>query len=684
MMLRRFVTVATIALLACGRTEPVAEKAAPDIILVTIDTLRADALGFAGQRAVETPFLDRLARQSIVFTNAHAHNVVTLPSHANILTGLHPHQHGVRDNAGYTLDAKFPTVATLLKQKGYATAAFVGSFALDGRYGLNAGFDVYDDKVPEGSGKLDFKVAERRAEDVLKPAVQWWNGQSRPRFMWVHLYDPHTPYEAPKEIAARYVDNAYLGEVAYVDSALSRFLGPLIQADTTVIVTADHGEALGEHGELTHGLFAYEATLKVPLLVRDATVKPRADAAPARHIDLVPTILERAGIEKPADLPGQSLLAEARAPGQTYFEALSASLNRGWAPLVGVISDGHKYIDLPLPELYDLRADPAETSNIHAEQRRVTAALRALLAAGAPHKPDENRVVSAEQAAQLLSLGYVSGTAARKSYTVADDPKKLVEIDGMLHRMVEHYQRGERQSAVMIARDVVRRQPDLAVAREMLAVMLQDMEQTEAGIETLQQAVERGTATDAVKMKLGVLLSRSGRSKEAVELLAPFVQQNDPDVLNAYGTALADLGRPAEAAGQFNRILASDPRNAAAHQNLGIVALKSGNAALAEQHLNRALSIDPQLPLALNALGVVYARTARANQAIEAWRKAIAADARLYDAMFNLAIVARQNARADVARTALEQFIRTAPPAQYRNEIASARRMLDEVKRTGA
>jgi Flp pilus assembly protein TadD len=252
-----------------------------------------------------------------------------------------------------------------------------------------------------------------------------------------------------------------------------------------------------------------------------------------------------------------------------------------------------------------------------------------------------------------------------------------------LHRMIEQYQRGEREAAVRIGKEVVRLQPDMAVAREMLAFMLQDMERTEAGIETLQQAVARGTATDAVKIRLGLILSESGRAAEAVEILSPFANRNDVEVLNAYGIALADIGRLPEAVRHFERVLSVDATNATAHQNLGIVALRAGQVQLAEQHLNKALSIDPELPLALNTLGVVYARTGRANEAIETWRKAVALDSRLYDALFNLAIVSGQNQRWDVARSALTQFIETAPAKRYARELASARQMLDEVERRG-
>ncbi|HYO77013.1 MAG TPA: sulfatase-like hydrolase/transferase, partial [Thermoanaerobaculia bacterium] len=684
MRFRKLIALAALAVLACNHAAETPRSAPPDIILITIDTLRADALGYAGQREVETPFLDQLARESIVVTNAHSHNVVTLPSHTNILTGLYPYQHGVRDNAGYTLDPKYQTVAALLKQKGYATGAFVGAFPLDARYGLTPGFDVYDDKYPEGTGKLDFKVAERPAEQVLMSATQWWSSQtSGPRFMWIHVYDPHAPYAPPGAFASRYEGRAYLGEVAYVDSVLSRYIAPLLQPQTMVIVTADHGEALGDHGEMTHGLFAYEATLKVPLLVRaPAAAKPRTDDQPARHIDIVPTILEQAGIAKPDDRLGLSLLQDRAKVGPTYFEALSASLNRGWAPLVGVIEQGHKYIDLPLPELYDLAADKAEGTNLFSEKRRVTTALRSTLAASAPKKTNDTRAaVSPDQTAQLLSLGYLTGSTTKTSYTAADDPKKLVEVDNMLHRMIELYQRGRHDDAIATAKEVVALQPDMPIAREMLAFMLQESERSEAGIETLQQAVERGTATDAVKIRLGLLLSESGRAQEAVAILAPFANKSDVEILNAYGIALADVGRHAEAIAQFQRVHTIDATNATAYQNLGIVALRSGQVQLAEQYLDRAPSIDRELPLALNTLGVVYVRTGRTDRAIETWRRAVAIDPRLYDALFNLAVVSGQNARWDIARNALKQFIATAPPQRYGRELASAKQMLKEVER---
>ena len=673
--------VTVLILGMCARPETAAGP--PDVILITIDTLRADALGFAGNRGVQTPFLDRIASESVVFTNAHAHNVVTLPSHVNILTGLYPYQHGVRDNAGYVLDPKFRTLAPLLKERGYATGAFVGAFPLDARYGLPPGFDIYDDRYPEGAGKLDFKVPERSADEVLSLATKWWSGQSGKRFVWIHLYDPHAPYAPPGEFASRFASAPYLGEVAYVDSAIEKHLGPLLKSDREIllVITADHGEALGDHGELTHGLFAYESTLKVPLLVRDPrTTKARVEKRSARHIDIAPTILARAGAAKPADLLGKSLLEFDEPDRSSYFESLSASLNRGWAPLVGLIDQGHKYIDLPIPELYDLASDPAETKNLFDERRRVTNQLRKILADSAPSGAAP-RNVSPDQAAQLLSLGYVSGNAAKKSYTVADDPKNLIDVDALIHRMIEAYQLGQHEQALKTAHEVVRRQPDMPMGREMLAFMQQTTEQPEAGIATLREAIARGNATDGMKMRLGLMLSESGHAKEAVDVLAPFSNSTDVDLLNAYGIALSDLGRHGEALRQFQRVLEIDATNATAYQNRGIVALRSGDAATAEQSLGRALQLDPTLPLALNTLGVIYAQSGRDGEAIEVWRKAIDIEPKLYDALFNLAVIAGRNQRWGIARAALQRFLATAPPSRYGKDLATAKSMLREVEK---
>jgi arylsulfatase A-like enzyme/Flp pilus assembly protein TadD len=672
--------MAIVALLRCHRAT---ETAAPtDVILVTIDTLRADALGFRGNTRVRTPFLDSLAARGTVFTHAHAHNVVTLPSHTNILTGLYPWQHGVRDNAGFTLASEHPTIASRLREAGFATGAFVSAFPLDSRFGLDRGFDVYDDAYPATSNALDFAVQERPGSETLQHAAQWWQSNAgRKRFLFVHLYEPHAPYLPPPPFRDEYRNDLYLGEVAAADAMLAQTLGPLLKEspDALVIITGDHGEALGDHGEKTHGLFAYESTLAVPLLVVDPSRKASVDERYVRHVDIVPTILARAGITAPPELKGRSLFAEGD-PGYTYFEALSASLNRGWAPLVGAIEGGRKLIELPIPELYDLPSDPKETRNRFADERRSVTSIRAKLRADAPAGNAKRQDVGSEEQATLLSLGYLSGTSSSKTtYTAADDPKNLIGIDNELHDAIAAYQMGDLARALQRAKAIVTARPDMEIAQQMLAFFLTQNERPDEAIQVLERRVETGRANDATRIRLGLLLSETGRAREAIALLRPFADRTDPDLLNAYGIALADDGDVPGAVKQFERILATDSANARAYQNLGIVALRAGQIQRARGYLEKALSLSPKLPLALNALGVVEARMGNHDAAIEHWSRAVAIDPSQFDALFNLGLVAANAGRADVARKALREYLERAPATRYAAERAQAANVLQRL-----
>ena len=679
---KRFAIVFLAALLSACRAHeaaaPASAASAGDIVLVTIDTWRADAAGFAGNTRVKTPFLDSLARRGAVFTNAHAHNVITLPSHVNILTGLNPYEHGVHENAGYVLDEKIETLAERLHANGYATGAFVAAFPLDARFNLDQGFDVYDDNYGKGRSTSHFALQERPATAVLEAAANWWRStEGRKRFLWVHLYEPHAPYAPPQPFANEYRDRLYLGEVAATDDALARQLAPLLNDQTTIIVTADHGEALGDHGELTHGLFAYESTLKVPLIVAGPGVSAHRENGYVRHIDIAPTILERAGIT--AKLPGQSLLHPLK-KSDTYFEALSASLNRGWAPLTGLIRDDLKFIDLPLSELYDLQHDPGETQNLYIERRRESTATRAALRA-LPLAPDASRSISSDEAARLRSLGYLTGTS-RPNITAADDPKNLVHIDETIHRVIELHERGESQKAVQLAREIVREQPRMAAGRELLAFVLQESEHVPEAIASLEELVKSGQASTSAKSQLSKLLTETGRAPEAITLIAPLAASADADadVINTYGIALSEAGRGREAVTQFQRAIALDPNNAPAYQNLGIAALRANDLQAAEQNLTRALQLNPRLPLALNTLGVVYIRKADPARAQDAWKRSFAIDRRQYDALYNLGLLAAQRGQRDEARAALSEFVRIAPPARYRRDIAAARTMLEKLR----
>jgi arylsulfatase A-like enzyme/Tfp pilus assembly protein PilF len=674
-----------------------------NVLLVTIDTLRADAVGAYGGRA-RTPNMDRLAAGGVRFDFAHAHAVTTLPSHASILTGLYPTQHGIHDNSGFRLSPGVPTLASRLKSQGFETAAFVGAFPLDSRFGLTTGFDLYDDHYPGTSGGREFVLPERRGDAVVALATAWIGAQRGRWLAWVHLFDPHAPYKPPAPFDREYQASPYYGEAAYTDSVLEPLLAAATAASgsqpTLVIVTGDHGEGLGDHGEQTHGLFAYEATLRIPLIVAQlpaggpgwsgAGQSPESRAGrvvstPASHVDLVPTVLDLLRMPAAGDLPGRSLLAsmeghDGAVARASYFEALSASLNRGWAPLRGVVAGREKYIDLPLPELYDLGADPDEKANIvdgrQERQRALDLALRAIPASAAA---TERKSTDAEAAERLRALGYVTGSARPKArYTEADDPKRLIGVDQDVHRAIDLYQRGRAAEAVPIYRQMIASHPTMEVAYSHLAMLQWELGSPDAAVATLRAALAAGVKSVVILTKLGTYLAESGHGSDAVPILQEAVSGDAPDLdaLNALGIALARAGRTEEAAVQFRRILQISPAHAMALENLGSIALEKQDYEAARGFFTRALATDPSSAQAHNGLGVVELQSGNRRAAIEHWKAAVATDPANFYALYNVAIQLVADGRRDEARPYLERFARTAPPALYAADIRRVQAML--------
>ncbi len=663
-----------------------------NVLLVTIDTLRADALGSYGGRAA-TPNLDALAARGARFTFAHSHAVLTLPSHASILTGRYPYEHGIRDNGGFRVRDGEATLATRLKPRGFSTGAFISAFPLDQRYGLQAGFDQYDDRVSEVGKTTEVAVPERRADATVTAALEWIGRQSGKWFSWVHVFDPHAPYSAPDEWKSRYPSDAYAGEVAWTDAAL----GPLLQAletqprPTLVIVTADHGESLGEHGEMTHGVFAYEATLRVPLIVAEVTPnrKPargiRVDA-PARHVDIVPTILDAVGADAEApssELAGVSLIKTITS-GDTsdrplYFESMMPTLTRGWAPLRGVIVAGEKFIDLPIQELYDLRADAPELQNAAALRADRIAVLQNLLRGfnvAPPGRPMEEAASARER---LRALGYTSGSPVpvRDKYTEADDPKRLIDLDRLLHTANERFLEGNVNDAMAICQQVIERRPDMADAYRQLAFLLWHTGRQSAAIGVLSSALARGVTQRALQVKLGTYLAEAGAAGKAIALLET-LPSDDTEVLNALGIAYASSNRRADAERMFRRAMDLDPTNGLAHQNLGTLHLLANDLASAEQTLRAAIAIDPSLAEAHTTLGVVLAQSNRRPEAVDAWKRAIELEPTEFKALYNVTVELLKQGRTDEARHYGQRFIATAPPPLYAADIARVRQLLGE------
>jgi Flp pilus assembly protein TadD len=508
----------------------------------------------------------------------------------------------------------------------------------------------------------------------------------------VHLFDPHAPYQAPEPFRSRYAADPYGAEVAYVDSQLGAFIGRLHEQGalekTLLVVVGDHGESLGEHGEATHGTFAYNATLSVPWILRGPGLEAGRFAPRVRLVDVVPTVLDLLGIDPPASVDGVSLRAFLRAPSSyqpkdTYFEALNSHLTRDWAPLRGVVRGRHKFIDLPLAELYDLEADPAEATNAISGRAALASELRAAVeretGKGEPMSPSADE----ETRKRLESLGYLVApvTGARKSsYSEEDDPKRLIAYVAMHEQASELFVQGRPEEALALLREVLEKQPGSSFAYQKLAYALRQLGRTPEAIQVLEEGISRGVTDLSLLALLGSYLLDVSDLPRALALLEGLAADH-PEFAEAHnylGVAYARLGRPLEAEREFARVLELDPSSASASNNLGSLFLERGEDAKAVPHLKRALELDPSSASASNGLGVAHARAGDLESAIAAWRRAVELSPTQFDAMLNLGLALADRSPAEAA-SFLRRFLSEAPPTRYRMEIQKAGALLGEL-----
>ena len=682
-----------------------------NVLLITIDTLRADRVGAFGGPAGLTPSLDRLASEGIQLTRAYTAAPLTLPAHASILTATSPPVHGLRTNGLFRLGPAIPTLATVLKGAGYRTGAFVGSFVLDARFGLNRGFDEYDDRYGEKRAGDPAEGAERRGEEVVKPALSWINRQSNPQseirnpqspwFAWVHLYDPHEPYRAPEPYASQH--QPYDAEVAYADAMIGRLLAGLPQGAldrTAIMVAADHGESLGEHGERSHGVFIYDVTMRVPWIIRTPGLRHGVSNALVRLIDLAPTMLDLVGIAGPPEFEGRSLVpsigGHAVDMPPAYLEAMDANITRNWAPIAGLVSETYKLIDVPIPELYDLASDGKEATNLFSREPERARTLNALLQSLVTSfhgrgSSAEKTTLNADARQRLQALGYVAASPLRapgasagqaadragRRYTDADDPKMLIGAANDLQRALATFNAGSPDEAMTEARAIVRAHPDFVTAYGVIASMQRDAGDLRGAIATLEDVVRRG-ADQSVMVVLAGYLQEAGALDRSIAVLEAILAAH-PDYADAYnslGVAYSRLGRHGEARAAFEHVLQLDPTSATAYENLGVDQLGAGNLAAAAADLARAIAIDPRLARAHNALAAVYLRQRREADAIAEWRLALEIEPKLYDALYNVGTTLWDTGHRDDARPFLDRFVRDAPPQRYGPDVARIRRML--------
>jgi len=618
-----------------------------NVLLISVDTLRPDRLSCYSDEFVQTPHIDSLASRAVVFSRAFAHNPTTLPSHANILLGTTPLFHGVHDNAQFKVAGEFVTMAEYLKSNSYATGAFIGAFPLDSRFGLAQGFDVYDESFPSGSA-TDFAAPERRAEEVVRAAVDWIAGQHSAWFSFVHLWDPHTPYSPPEPFLSQYKDDPYSGEAAYVDSQLGKLFDFLdrenLLQNTLIVLTGDHGESLGEHGELTHNYFAYNSTMWVPLIISVPGMEAGRVAEYACHADIFATICDILQIDKPPFLQGVSLVPAMRGKKiearPIYIESLDPYYNRGAAPLRGFIMGGKKFLDSPVPEYYDLVSDFQEENNQAAEidvnrQRKILDDLKEELsssrAASATSPLDE------ETMRRLRSLGYISSAQPRikESYGPEDDLKAILPYQQKLDAAVILFDEGKQDESIHMLEGIIQEKKDMVRAYIYLFPMYQRQGQNTKALEILKQGYQYNPENYDILTAYGMLLSEAGQIDLSLAVLhkALAMIDFDPKVWDLLGVAYWRKGDEPKALEYYRKALALDPDSAKTHSNLGALFFSRSmrtqdrtdyNQAM--EYFKKAIEYDPSLVVAYRGLGLGYKAVGRANDAITVWEKGLAVD----------------------------------------------------------
>jgi arylsulfatase A-like enzyme/Tfp pilus assembly protein PilF len=640
---------------------------AGNLLLVSIDTLRADHLGSYGYAAAQTPRLDALARSGLRFARATTVMPLTLPAHASLLTGTFPAWHGVRDNGGFYLGDDQVTLAELLREKGYRTGGFVSSFVLDSRWGIAQGFETFfDDFDLEKYGdKGGMDVIQRPGSETVDQAVSWLGAdRERPFFAWVHLYDPHTPYEAPEPFRSRFpatLAGAYDAEIAAADAQLGRLLDTLeLQGrldETLVVVTGDHGEMLGEHGEATHGFFIYDAATRIPVIVAGPGVPSREVFDQVRIVDLMPTALELLGRSIPSHVQGASLMPLARGQRLSLVaqsESWYPRYHYGWSELVSVQDERFHYIRAPRPELYDLRADPGELKDTaKGDPERVATLDRALQAHLQRTKSDTAaqgpQTVDSETEEKLAALGYVgaSGGARNLEDRPRGDPKDKIGLYNLIKQASGASAEGRLQDAIAKVKEALRADPEIVEAYMLLGNFQKKAGQAGEAIGSYKRALERDPEHQGALFSLAVAYKDEGRLDEA---RVGFERARDLDPRNGRVLwQLADLhlrkGEPDQAEAVIKDALTRKVEEHRFLLKLAESQIEAKRYDEAEKSLRLALEKKPDLATAHFNLGLVHEEKGDVDAAMAAYEAELAGNAKAHRAAFNLAKLLQKRGR---------------------------------------
>ncbi len=599
-----------------------------NVLLITIDTLRADKLSCYGNKQVKTPHIDELAREGVLFSRAFAHNPLTLPSHANILLGTTPPYHGVHDNMNFAIRDDFITLAEHLKNSGYRTGAVIGAFPLDSRFGLDQGFDFYEDDFKK-RGTHKNAPGERKAEVVTQIARTWLDQQASPWFLWLHVWDPHFPYASPEPYLTQYKNKPYNGEVAYVDFVMGSFFQYMkeknLSEKTIIIFTSDHGESLGDHGEKTHGMFAYNSTIWVPLIFKIPGVKSGKNNHHVSHIDIFPTVCDLVGIEKPAILQGISLLPAMHGKKlpvrKIYFESLEPYYNFGWAPLRGFIHQKDKFIDSPILEFYNLESDFKESRNLAedlAMERYRTELNRIIAGLSHPDSQDARTEYDYKTLEKLRSLGYV-GTAApqhKEKFTREDDIKTLLPLLNQCFNAYGYLQDGDIDKGIEQLQKMIRRKSRIYQPYVYLAKLFHAAERTSEALPVLEEGMRRFPSNYEIVRYYAEYLLESAQYIRIIDILTSkdiLGMEQDPVIWNFLGRAYYETGSFEDAIQNFEKAVSIDKEFSDGFSNLGaaLISLSSQTEDdriyfKAIDNLKQAIVLDPKHEEAHFNLGYAY------------------------------------------------------------------------------
>jgi choline-sulfatase len=660
----------------------------PNVLLITLDTTRADHLGAYGYGDVETPNIDALARRGVLFAQAMSPAPLTLPAHSSIMTGTYPTYHGVRVNGNTALGPAQTTIAETLSKRGYATGAWVAAFVLDGRWGLNQGFDLYDDRFDLGKYKhLDLGTVQRPANEVVDAALPWLEAHKQgPFFAWVHLYDPHTPYEPPEPFRSKYerrgLRGLYDGEIAFTDQQVGRVLSWLkasgLESRTVVVVMGDHGEALGSHGEASHGYFVYDYALHVPFLLAtpfDALRGIRVDAQ-VSSVDVLPTLFELLGIDVPARVHGRSLLPVMLDPARdsgayAYGESMTPNLQFGWSSLHALRSNRYKLIKAPSPELYDLAADPGEATNVIARYPAVVEDLtrrldRLMVETGKEAPEPEAADLDKETLERLAALGYVGGPVASRSSGMSQplaDPKDKLQVFTEVQKAGELILEEKYGEAAQALESALREEPKMPQALLMLGGAYSELGRNKEAREQFDRVLKDDPQSVQALVGTANVLMREGRTDDVITLCKRTLSLDDRNTQAhaLLGEVYAGRNQPVQALPHFEKAVEVQPKLTQNRLNLAGALIEVAQYDKAESLLRQIVAEYPRFPLAQFHLGLLYEERGQLREARAAYEAELSAYPRRFKARFNLGKILFQLGDRRGSLEQMREVVRIAP-----------------------